>query len=51
MAKPIIQNPTLRGKAAKEFSRIFLGTTTLTYEKLERNKKDVELYRSVIKDK
>jgi len=51
MAKPIMQNPTIRGKAAKEFSKLFLSRTTLTQEKLERNKKDVELYRSVIKDK
>jgi hypothetical protein len=46
-----MQNPTIKGKAAKEFSRQFLGRTTLTQEKSERNKKDVELYRSVTKDK
>lgn len=51
MAKPIKQNPTIRGKAAKEYSRMFLSGTMLTKEKLERNKKDVELYRSVIKGK
>ncbi len=47
MAKPIMQNPTIKGKAAKEFSRLFLSETTPSLEKLERNRKDIELYRSV----
>lgn len=47
MAKPIMQNPTIRGKAAKEFSKLFLRESTPSPEKLERNRKDVELYRSV----
>ena len=51
MAKPIRQNPTIRGKAAKEFSKLFLSGTALTQAKLERNKKDVELYHSAIKNK
>jgi hypothetical protein len=49
MAKPIMQNPTITGKAAKEFSKLFLHKTTPSAEKLERNRKDIELYRSVSK--
>ncbi len=46
MAKPIIPNPVLRGKAAREFDRRFLSNTKLDPAKAKRNKKDLELYRS-----
>jgi hypothetical protein len=48
MAKPIIQNPIIRGKAAKEFAKMFLSKTQITQEKQERNKSDVQLYHSVM---
>jgi len=51
MAKPIIQNPIIRGKAAKEFSRLLLSGAAVTKEKTERNRKDVEIYRYAIKNK
>ncbi|MHB8105207.1 MAG: hypothetical protein ACYDG5_06680 [Dehalococcoidales bacterium] len=51
MAKPIIQNPTIRGKAAKEFSKLFLSKTPITQEKQERNRNDVHLYHSIITNK
>jgi len=47
MAKPIMQNPTIKGKAAKEFLRLFLSKATPSPERLEQNKKDIELYHSV----
>lgn len=46
MAKPIIPNPILRGKVAREFERRFLSNTRLDPTKAERNKKDLELYRA-----
>ena len=46
MAKPIIPNPVLRGKVAREFERRFLSNTMLDPAKAERNKKDIELYRA-----
>ena len=45
MAKPIKENPVLRGKAAKQFSKLFLSDTKPDPEKVERHKKDVEVFR------
>lgn len=51
MAKAIMQNPTIKGRAAKKFSEMFLSKDTLSSKKAEQNKKDLELYRSAIKIK
>ena len=51
MAKPILQNPIIRGKAAKEFTKLFPGESKLTPEKMERNKRDIELYLSIVEHK
>jgi len=46
MAKPIMPDPILRGRAARKFERIFLLNTKPDAKKTERNKKDLELYRA-----
>ncbi len=44
MAKPIIDNPVIKGKAAKQFKAMFLAKSTPSPERVEQNKKDVETY-------
>ena len=46
MGKPIKDNPILRGEDAKEFYNRFLKNARLDPAKAERNKKNVEIYRS-----
>jgi len=46
MAKPIKADPILRGEDAKEFYNIFLKNARLDPAKAERNKKNVQIYRS-----
>ena len=45
MAKPIKENPVLRGKAAKQFNKLFLSDAQRDPEKIERHKKDVDVFR------
>ncbi|MDA0264125.1 MAG: hypothetical protein O3A93_13045 [Chloroflexi bacterium] len=45
MAKPITENPVLRGKAAKKFKEMFLLNTKPDPEKIKRHKEDVEVFR------
>ncbi len=44
MAKPIKDNPVVRGKAARQLRSIILSRTTPSAERIEQNKKDIELY-------
>ena len=44
MAQPIRDNPVIRGRAAKQFRRMFLSKSDPSKETVERNKKDVELF-------
>ena len=46
MAKPIRDNPTLYGKAAKQFEKMFLSKCVPDPEKAEQRKKDIETYRT-----
>jgi hypothetical protein len=46
MTRTIIYNPVLRGKAAREFKKTFILNAKLDPEKIERNKRDVALYRA-----
>ncbi len=46
MAKPIRDNPTLRGKAAKRFEKMFLTESAPDPKRVEQNKKDIETYVS-----
>ncbi len=50
MAKPIEENPIIKGKAAKQFKEMFLTKTAPSPERIERNKKDVETYQSAMVD-
>ena len=50
MAKPIRDNPTIRGKAAKQFKKMFLTESTPGPERVEQNKRDVETYLSAKAD-
>ena len=45
MAKPIKENPILRGKAAKQFDQMFLSNAKPDPEKVVRHKNDVKVYR------
>ena len=46
MANPVRDNPTLRGKAAKQFEKMFLTKSTPDPKRVEQNKKDIETYLS-----
>jgi len=46
MAKPIISNPVLKGKVAKEFSKIFLSKEVPSPERAKQNKKDIGVFLS-----
>uniref|UniRef100_A0A6M3LW13 Uncharacterized protein n=1 Tax=viral metagenome TaxID=1070528 RepID=A0A6M3LW13_9ZZZZ len=46
MAKPIVQNPTIKGKAAKQFAKMFLCKSAPSPERIRQNKKDIEVYLS-----
>ena len=48
MAKPIRDNPVIRGKAAKQFKEMFLTKTAPSPKRVEQNKKDVETYQSAM---
>lgn len=50
MAKPIKENPTIKGKAAKQFKEIFLTKSAPSPERAKQNKRDVETYRSAMRD-
>ena len=44
MAKPIKDNPVIRGKAARQFREMFLAKTAPSPKRVEQNKKDIEIY-------
>ena len=46
MAKPIKGNPIIRGRAAKQFKNMFLSKSYPSPERVEQNKKDVEVFLS-----
>ena len=46
MAKPIKDNPTIQGKAAKQFVKMFLRASRPSPERVEQNKRDVKTFRS-----
>ena len=45
MAKPIKENPVLQGKAARKFDQMFVSNSKPDPEKIERHKKDVDVFR------
>jgi len=47
MAKPIEGNPVIKGRSARRFRKMFLSKTTPSPESVERNKKDIEVYRAM----
>lgn len=49
MAKPIEGNPVIKGKAARNFRKMFLSKTTPSPESVERNKRDIETFLSAKK--
>jgi len=46
MAKPIKGNPIIRGRAAKQFKSMFLSKSDPSPERVEQNKKDIEVFLS-----
>ena len=48
MAKPIKADPILRGEDAKAFYNRFLKNAYLDPAKADRNKKNVEIYRTSV---
>lgn len=46
MAKPIKDNPTIQGKAAKQFERMFLKESTPSPERVKQNERDVKTFLS-----
>ena len=46
MAKPIRDNPTIQGKAAKQFEEMFLSASTPSPERVKQNKRDVKTFLS-----
>jgi len=47
MAKPIIENPTIKGRAAKEFAKQFLTKSeSSSKEKTQQHRKDIEVFLS-----
>ncbi len=46
MAKPIKDNPTIQGKAAKQFVKMFLRVSRPSPERVEQNKRDVKTFRT-----
>lgn len=50
MAKPIKDNPIIRGKAAKQLRKMILSRAVPSAGRVEQNKKDIETYMSAIVD-
>ena len=46
MAKPIKENPIIKGKAAKQFREMFLTKSAPSPERVEQNKRDVKTFLS-----
>jgi len=44
MAKPLKDNPVIKGKAAKQFKAMFLTKSTPSLERVKQNKMDVETF-------
>jgi len=44
MAKPIKDNPIIRGKAARQFRAMFLTKSTPSPERVEQHKRDVKTF-------
>ena len=42
----ILSNPVIKGKQAREFSRLFLNKTTPSTERVKQNEKDIEVFLS-----
>lgn len=50
MAKPIKDNPTIRGKAAKQVRKMIISHVAPSAKRVEQNKKDIETYMSSMVD-
>jgi len=46
MAKPILNNPIIRGKQVKEFSKLFLCKTIPSPGRVKQNEKDIKVFLS-----
>jgi len=50
MAKPIKDNPVIRGKAAGQIRKMVLCDAVPSAKRIEQNKKDIKAYMSAIAD-
>ena len=50
MAKPIKDNPIIRGKAARQLRRMLFSNVAPSPERVEQNKRDVETYMASTAD-
>jgi len=50
MANPIKGNPVIRGRAARQFKKMFLAESTPSPERVEQNKRDVKTFLSAKAD-